>query len=463
MTLHRPLVVFTPKSMLRRKEAASQPEDFTEGTFRPVVPDEVADPEKVDTLLLCSGRITWDLMVERTKRRGLPTTAIARVEQLYPRPTPSSKAEIARYPNLKEMRWVQDEPANMGPAPYFRLNLFPTLDLEVEVLSRPASSSPSVGAALAPRRGAEGPDERGLRRTGGCGGRALLGPAVYFTDRGIEELQSRRGEEEVTLAWVAERLRSSSTCTPSSRARRAARHLAGPPRRPRGRLGTARPPAGCCAAPPRRVPATGRTAGLRTRVPPCRIPPPRGSCTASSGVSLFRVRAGDHPDRPPGVYGAALISYEEPSPLTYGELLVATRPPAQGPRHRHLGRLRGTRETAGASCGRSRRSLASLRRDHRGRPLSSTPPGRSTSTGRPVALGAASPTSPASAPRTAFSAATWQVRESGEPVVAPIRGSARSLPCRAHWNFEESGPLGWLAGKRALASFRMTDVAMSFG
>ena len=67
---HRPLVVFTPKSMLRRKEAASQPEDFTEGTFRPLIPDEVADPEKVDTLLLCSGRITWDLMVERAKHAG---------------------------------------------------------------------------------------------------------------------------------------------------------------------------------------------------------------------------------------------------------------------------------------------------------------------------------------------------------------------------------------------------------
>ena len=73
--------------MLRRKEAASQPEDFTEGTFRALIPDEVADPEKVDTLLLCSGRITWDLMVERAKQQAdSPTTAIARIEQLYPEP-----------------------------------------------------------------------------------------------------------------------------------------------------------------------------------------------------------------------------------------------------------------------------------------------------------------------------------------------------------------------------------------
>jgi 2-oxoglutarate decarboxylase len=143
---HRPLIVFTPKSMLRRKEAASKPVDFTEGTFRPLVPDEVADPAKVDTLLLCSGRITWDLMAHRAQHQGdSPTTAIARVEQLYPRPEEELLAEIARFPNLRDIRWVQDEPRNMGPAPHFQLNLFPNLDHGVRVISRPPSSSPSVG------------------------------------------------------------------------------------------------------------------------------------------------------------------------------------------------------------------------------------------------------------------------------------------------------------------------------
>jgi 2-oxoglutarate dehydrogenase E1 component len=143
---HRPMIVFTPKSMLRRKEAASKPDDFTEGTFRPLIPDATVDPEKVDTLLLCSGRITWDLMVERGKQQGdAPTTAIARFEQLYPRPEEELRAEIGRFPNLKEIRWVQDEPANMGPSPHFRLNLFPGLDREVQIISRPGSSSPSVG------------------------------------------------------------------------------------------------------------------------------------------------------------------------------------------------------------------------------------------------------------------------------------------------------------------------------
>ncbi len=143
---HRPMIVFTPKSMLRRKEAASKPADFTEGTFRPLIADETVDPDKVDTLVLCSGRITWDLVVERKKQQGdSPTTAIARIEQLYPHPQQELKAELERYPNLEEVRWVQDEPGNMGPAPHLRLNLFPKLDREVEVISRPPSSSPSVG------------------------------------------------------------------------------------------------------------------------------------------------------------------------------------------------------------------------------------------------------------------------------------------------------------------------------
>ena len=71
--------------------------------------------------------------------------AIARIERLYPRPEAELNQEIERYPNLKEIRWVQDEPLNMGPAPHLRLNLFPNLDVPVQVISRPASSSPSVG------------------------------------------------------------------------------------------------------------------------------------------------------------------------------------------------------------------------------------------------------------------------------------------------------------------------------
>ena len=143
---HKPLVIFTPKSMLKRKEAASQPADFTEGTFRKVIGDDAADPAKVDTLLLCSGRITWDLMVERKKREEAgQRVAIARVEQLYPWPIDELKAEVDKYPHLKAVRWLQDEPRNMGPAPTYQINVFGHLSHPVQVLSRDASSSPSVG------------------------------------------------------------------------------------------------------------------------------------------------------------------------------------------------------------------------------------------------------------------------------------------------------------------------------
>jgi 2-oxoglutarate dehydrogenase E1 component len=143
---HRPLIVFTPKSMLKRKEAASAPDDFTTGMFRPVIGDDQVDASKVEKVLLCSGRITWDLMVERKKREGdEPTTAILRLEQLYPRPVAELKAELGRFPNLREIRWVQDEPANMGPWPHMALHLTSELDVPFYRVSRPESSSPSVG------------------------------------------------------------------------------------------------------------------------------------------------------------------------------------------------------------------------------------------------------------------------------------------------------------------------------
>jgi 2-oxoglutarate dehydrogenase E1 component len=142
---HRPLIVFTPKSMLRRKEAASQPDDFTTGTFRTVVGDSAADAAKVETLLLCSGRVTWDLMVDRGKRENGEAFAIARVEQLYPWPVEELQAELAKYPNLKRVRWVQDEPFNQGPWPSYALNVVPHLGVMVEPVTRPASSTTAVG------------------------------------------------------------------------------------------------------------------------------------------------------------------------------------------------------------------------------------------------------------------------------------------------------------------------------
>jgi 2-oxoglutarate decarboxylase len=145
---HRPLIVFTPKSMLRSKAAASDPSEFTEGTFRPVIGDDGVDASSVERVLVCSGKIAWDLFSERKKREADQSrTAIVRLEQLYPRPTEQLKAEIAKYPNAREVRWVQDEPANQGPWPHVALHFSGEFDgLPLLRVSRPESSAPSVGS-----------------------------------------------------------------------------------------------------------------------------------------------------------------------------------------------------------------------------------------------------------------------------------------------------------------------------
>jgi 2-oxoglutarate decarboxylase len=143
----RPLVVFTPKSMLRLKAASSSVEDFTNGTFRPVIDDEQGlDKNAVTRVLLCSGKVYWDLLAEAQKT-GDKTTAIVRVEQLYPTPVDEIKATYAQYPNA-ELCWVQDEPANQGPWTYIGLFLPRYMNGQVaKLVSRPASASPATGSA----------------------------------------------------------------------------------------------------------------------------------------------------------------------------------------------------------------------------------------------------------------------------------------------------------------------------
>ena len=146
----RPLIVFTPKSMLRLKAAASMPEDFTTGTFRPVLPDrEGATSGTVDRVLLAAGKAVHELEAERTKR-GDTRTAILRLEQYYPLPAQELATELEKYPEA-ELVVVQDEPQNQGAWPFLALNLPTALaDLGVQrplrVLSRKASASPATGS-----------------------------------------------------------------------------------------------------------------------------------------------------------------------------------------------------------------------------------------------------------------------------------------------------------------------------
>ena len=146
-TPKRPLIVFTPKSMLRLKAASSPVEEFTNGTFQPVINDQQGlDQNAVRRVLFCSGKVYWDLLAESQKRND-GTTAIVRVEQLYPTPVDEIKAAYAQYPNA-ELVWVQDEPANQGPWTYIGLFLPRYMDGKVaKLVSRPASASPATGSA----------------------------------------------------------------------------------------------------------------------------------------------------------------------------------------------------------------------------------------------------------------------------------------------------------------------------
>jgi 2-oxoglutarate dehydrogenase E1 component len=139
----RPLIVFEPKSMLRLKAAASKLSDFTSGTFRPFIGDESVN--NASKLILCSGKIYWELIAERAKL-GENSVAITRVEQLYPLPINQILAEINKHPNA-QLVWVQDEPANQGPWPFVSANLAEHLNgRELRRISRRAAASPATGS-----------------------------------------------------------------------------------------------------------------------------------------------------------------------------------------------------------------------------------------------------------------------------------------------------------------------------
>ena len=151
-TAQRPLVVFTPKSLLRMKAATSAVEEITNGTFQPVLPDpgvsgQPPNPAAVRRVLLCTGKIYYDL-VNRRNREQNRDTAIVRVEQLYPLPADPIQAAIAGYPHATEYRWVQEEPENMGAWCHMSLRLPDLLPAgtRLQVRARPATAAPAVGS-----------------------------------------------------------------------------------------------------------------------------------------------------------------------------------------------------------------------------------------------------------------------------------------------------------------------------
>jgi 2-oxoglutarate dehydrogenase E1 component len=141
----RPLVVVTPKGLLRLKDAASTLAELADGAFRPVLDDPRASKDAVRRLVLCSGKIYYDV-VGHEARAQAESVAVARIEQLYPFPTEQARKVVASYPSLEEVVWVQEEPQNMGPWRSIRHRLEEaTGDLAVRFVGRPWRASPSEG------------------------------------------------------------------------------------------------------------------------------------------------------------------------------------------------------------------------------------------------------------------------------------------------------------------------------
>lgn len=185
-------------------------------------------------------------------------------------------------------------------------------------------------------------------------------------------------------------------------------------------------------------------------------------------MSLFRLREGVDQQRPAGVYGAAFVSYEPGSPLTYSELLVARPLRTSGHRRVSITDI-WVDSPASRAGGRELWAIPKepcdfdLETEHRG-PLSTTD--WSASLGRRSIASATFTDVSRAAPRLPFRGATWQpgVDDTGcEERTAPLRGSARMLPCRGRWDFAADGPLAWLRDARPVGSLRMADARMSFG
>lgn len=148
--LRKPLIIFTPKSLLRNKDAASPVSEFTSGAFQTVIAEsnKAIKGDKVKRVLVCSGKVYYDL-VKKREEMGNTDTAILRVEQLYPFPHKAFAAELKKYPNATDLVWTQDEPQNQGAwffvQHYVHENMLPGQKLGYS--GRAASASPAVGYA----------------------------------------------------------------------------------------------------------------------------------------------------------------------------------------------------------------------------------------------------------------------------------------------------------------------------
>ena len=147
-SFRKPLVIMTPKSLLRNKDATSPISDFTKGEFHTVLgeQDTTVDAQKVTRVIICSGKVYYDLVKAREAKKS-KDTAIIRIEQLYPFPHKAFATELKRYPNVTELVWTQDEPQNQGAWFFIQHNIHENMfeGQKLGYSGRPASASPACG------------------------------------------------------------------------------------------------------------------------------------------------------------------------------------------------------------------------------------------------------------------------------------------------------------------------------
>lgn len=141
-TFRKPLIVFTPKSLLRHPAVVSTADELANGSFQEVLDDPIADPKKVKTLVFCTGKFYYDLVAERENLKR-EDVAFVRIEQLFPLPVDQLKAVIAKYKNADDYVWAQEEPRNMGAYGYMLMNF---TEVKLRVASLKAYSAPAAGS-----------------------------------------------------------------------------------------------------------------------------------------------------------------------------------------------------------------------------------------------------------------------------------------------------------------------------
>jgi 2-oxoglutarate dehydrogenase E1 component len=146
----KPLILMTPKSLLRNKEAASPLSEFTKGGFQTIIGerDESIDAKQVTRLVMCSGKVYYDLVKQRAEKK-IGDVAIIRLEQLYPFPHKALTTELKKYPKLEDVVWCQDEPQNQGAWFFVQHNILENMSdgMKLGYAGRPASASPDCGYA----------------------------------------------------------------------------------------------------------------------------------------------------------------------------------------------------------------------------------------------------------------------------------------------------------------------------